>query len=362
MRDPLEDDPGPPSSAGMPVVSICLPTLNARAFLEERIASLFSQSLTDWELIVCDSLSDDGTWEFLQSLEGDPRIRLYQVPRSGLYAGWNECLRRAKGELVHIATADDTCDPQFLSKLVDRLDAFPSASLAFSDLVHIDRSGSPLISGNFSNRHFHLRSLDSTQPLSPIETFLSSCHFVPLWNSISSVVFRKSLLDRVGFFPTKFGTCGDVWWALAASCVASFYYLDEPLATWRLHENQATRKMESHQLEFQIYQAILSARSQFHTEIRERVSGSEPFLETLYSYQDLRSIETSGLSRSVFRNDSGRFLKCLLFHLRKRPALFWHQLRRGFPDVEAPPVLDSIANCAARFRRGPGEVKNEFPV
>lgn len=353
MPEPLEEDPG--SSAGIPVVSICLPTLNARSFLEERIDSIFSQSLTDWEVIACDSLSDDGTWEFLQSIAGDPRVRLYQIPRSGLYSGWNECLRRGRAPYIHIATADDTCDPQFLSKLVDRLDAFPQASLAFSDLVHIDRWGSPIISESFSNRHSYLRSRGSTQPLSPVETFVSSCHFVPFWNSISSVVFRRSLLDRVGVFPTEFGTCGDVWWALAASCVSPFYYHDEPLATWRRHENQASRRIESHQLEFQIYQAILSARNQFQREIRELIGGLELLPKTVFSYQDIRSFEMSGFSRSMFRNDSGRFLKCLLFYLRKRPALFWHQLRRGFPDVEAPPVLESIANCGTWSRPGPGE-------
>ena len=73
-----------------PVVSICLPTLNARAFLKERIDSILEQTLTGWELIVCDSFSNDGTWEYLQQYNGDPRFRLYQVPREGLYAGWNE--------------------------------------------------------------------------------------------------------------------------------------------------------------------------------------------------------------------------------------------------------------------------------
>jgi glycosyltransferase involved in cell wall biosynthesis len=111
-----------PSSVLGPLVSICLPTLNARRFLEPRMASILSQTLTDWELIVCDSFSDDGTWEYLQQFKDDPRVRLYQVSKEGLYAGWNECLRRCRGEYVYMATADDTCEASLLEKMVGALE------------------------------------------------------------------------------------------------------------------------------------------------------------------------------------------------------------------------------------------------
>jgi len=60
----------------MPIVSICLPTLNARRYLAPRMESILTQTRTDWELIVCDSYSDDGTWEYLQQFKDDSRVRL----------------------------------------------------------------------------------------------------------------------------------------------------------------------------------------------------------------------------------------------------------------------------------------------
>lgn len=105
-----------------PLVSICLPCLNATPFLKERMDTLVSQTLTDWEMIVCDSYSDDGSWELFQEYKNDERIKLYQVPRKGSYAGWNECLKRASGEYVYIATADDTCKPELLEKMVGALE------------------------------------------------------------------------------------------------------------------------------------------------------------------------------------------------------------------------------------------------
>lgn len=84
--------------------------------------SIVGQRLMDWELIVCDSYSDDGSWEFLEKFRDDPRVRLHQVPREGPYAGWNECLRRATGEYVYIATADDTCDPTLLERMIEAME------------------------------------------------------------------------------------------------------------------------------------------------------------------------------------------------------------------------------------------------
>src|SRR5438105_10980103 len=76
--------------AETPKVSILLPSLNAREFLQPRIASLFNQTFTDWEAIVLGSQSPDGTWElFKSSASTDPRFRLHQIPPDGLYAALN---------------------------------------------------------------------------------------------------------------------------------------------------------------------------------------------------------------------------------------------------------------------------------
>ena len=52
----------------MPKVSICVPNLNTRPYLPERFETIFNQTFQDWELIVCDSYSDDGSWEYIQEL------------------------------------------------------------------------------------------------------------------------------------------------------------------------------------------------------------------------------------------------------------------------------------------------------
>jgi glycosyltransferase involved in cell wall biosynthesis len=49
-----------------PAISICLPNLNNRRFLAERLETIFRQTFTDWELVVVDNHSEDGAWHFFQ--------------------------------------------------------------------------------------------------------------------------------------------------------------------------------------------------------------------------------------------------------------------------------------------------------
>ncbi len=95
-----------------PLVSICLPNLNTRPFLEERMETILAQTFADWELIVCDSHSEDGSWEFFQKFAGDPRIRLHQVPpRRDLRRLERMPEARAGTPYCYIATSDDTAKP-----------------------------------------------------------------------------------------------------------------------------------------------------------------------------------------------------------------------------------------------------------
>src|SRR5207244_12706918 len=104
----------------MPKVSICVPNLNTRPYLPERFETVFNQTFQDWELVVCDSYSDDGSWEYIQELAArEPRMRISQTPRKGVYAGFNDCIQLARGAYVYVATSDDTMSPDFLEEMVE---------------------------------------------------------------------------------------------------------------------------------------------------------------------------------------------------------------------------------------------------
>ena len=223
----------------MPKVSICLPSLNTRQFLEERMETIFSQTVTDWELIVCDSYSDDKSWEFFQKFKGDKRVRLFQVPREGLYAGWNECLRRVRGD-SDIAPSDDTMRPTLLECLLVPLGRLPEVDIALCDYDFINEHGQPISFGpRFSDQILgewvHIPSVRSGQT----EFLLHMCS-ITLWMTMNSLLFRRRLLGRVGHFATKFGSFGDVDWTLRSSLATDIAWVPQSLAGFRRHQGQAT--------------------------------------------------------------------------------------------------------------------------
>ncbi len=223
-----------------PLVSICLPNLNNRVFLEERMRTLLAQTTGDWELIVCDSHSDDGSWEFFQKFETDPRVRLCQVPREGLYAGWNECLRRARGEYVYMATSDDTCEPTLLEELLDPLEKRSDLALSVCDHVKISEDGAVLREPPSRAREF-LGDWVTRRSIRPGKTeFLLHACFSTLWVTVTAVLFRRSLLERIGLFRTDLGHVADQEWTLRASLATDIAWLPKKLATWRIHSKQAT--------------------------------------------------------------------------------------------------------------------------
>jgi hypothetical protein len=223
-----------------PLVSICLPSLNTRPFLEERMETIFSQTVTDWELIVCDSYSDDKSWEFFQKFKRDKRVRLFQVPREGFYVAWNECLRRVTGEYVYIATSDDTMQTTLLECLLVPLGRLPEVDIAVCDYDLINEHGQPIarerrLSDAMLGEWVHIPSVRSGQT-----EFLFHMCSGTLWITMNSLLFRRRLLGRVGHFTTKFGSFGDIDWTLRSSLATDIAWVPQSLAGFRRRKGQAT--------------------------------------------------------------------------------------------------------------------------
>lgn len=227
-----------------PRVSILLPSLNTFPFLKERFDSILSQTLPDWELIVVDSYSDDGSWELIQAYAGqDSRIQVSQAPREGVYAGINRCLEQAQGDYIYIATSDDTMTPDCLTKMVAALEAHPNCDLAHCCLSIIDEAGQPTKNqwrawgkARFFGEHIdhqHIR-------LAPYDGILY-CALGTLYSSLTQLLIRRRVFEKVGNFRTDFGSHGDFEWGIRAGLVSNTLHVPDYLATWRIHSQQATQ-------------------------------------------------------------------------------------------------------------------------
>jgi len=102
----------------VPAVTVVIPTYNRRAMLEEAVASVSAQSFPDWELIVVDDASTDGTPEWLESV-GTDRIRwLKQETNAGESAARNRGVRESTSPLILFLDDDDLLKPGALERLV----------------------------------------------------------------------------------------------------------------------------------------------------------------------------------------------------------------------------------------------------
>lgn len=321
-------DPKHPSTT--PRISILLPTRNARSFLSERIQSILKQTVTDWELVACDSHSEDGTWEYLESFASDSRVRLHRIPVEGLYAGWNDCLKRASGEYIYIATADDTMDADCLEKLSRALDATPDADLALCPVGWIDEEGNA-ISGSQREIHRFLEAhlSEGRTRISKESMFLMLASFSWGVGSVTGLLFRRSLLTRTGMFPTDLAFLGDAEWSLRASLATDFIWVADARATWRVHPTQASKKF-SLQEAWLFREALRRVLDDPQSPIPDRWKEVHGWRELLLRPRTLQAEMCTNLTLANIVNHRKRALHWCMDAWRVSPSILFRRMITGF--------------------------------
>ena len=122
-------------------VSIGLPVYNGDDFISAALSSILAQTFEDFELIICDNASTDGTEEICcQYAAGNSRISYYRNEKNiGAAANYNRVFELSSGEYFKWAAHDDKCDPEHLSKCVEVLDnCSKDTVLCFPETTLID--------------------------------------------------------------------------------------------------------------------------------------------------------------------------------------------------------------------------------
>lgn len=167
------------STRAAPRLSVAMAVHNARPFLEESVRSILRQSFTEFEFVIGDDGSTDGSSELLRALAAeDPRIRLLRRERpSGLSGSANWVVRETRAPLVAIMHADDRSYPDRLARQVAVMDAVPDAQLVGVLYDGIDDAGRRVRSADWWR-------LSRRSPFAP---FIHS-----------SILFRREAFDRAG--------------------------------------------------------------------------------------------------------------------------------------------------------------------
>jgi len=202
-------------------VSVVIPLYNARDVIRETVRSVLDQTWQDFELLVVDDGSTDGSGDLIKNL--DRRLRNVRQENAGVAAARNCGIAEAQGEAIALLDHDDLWHPAKLERQVRVLEARPEVGMVITDVAHIDRAGKPMgIVGAGYN---------------PNETFarLFVQGYVP---TPSAAMIRKKVLSAVGGFDEAFGSAGmddhDLWPRIAAACTIA--NIGEPLTFHRNRE------------------------------------------------------------------------------------------------------------------------------
>ena len=120
------------SSDYKPLISIIMPTYNRKDIIQKAIASVLNQTYTNFELIIIDDGSDDGTYTLLKSLK-DKRIRIFHHEKNkGCSYSRNIGLKNAEGEIIMYLDSDNEWDSKYIETMLGAFIELPDADALYS--------------------------------------------------------------------------------------------------------------------------------------------------------------------------------------------------------------------------------------
>lgn len=218
-----------------PLVSIIMPAYNAEKYLADAIRSVLAQTFKNWELVIVDDGSTDGTRETAQSFSSqDGRIKYVSQPNRKLANARNTGIKNSSGDLVAFLDSDDLwlshkLEAQIATMRETGADVVFSDGFVFRDDETMSESVSfGTVRGRFTGEEmFALLLLDNRVP-------------------VLSALARKEILIQAGLFDEDarlhYG-CEDYdLWFRVAKAGASFYGMEEKLVRYRVHGNSMSGK------------------------------------------------------------------------------------------------------------------------
>ncbi len=217
-----------------PLVSVIVPVYEVEAYLPACLASLFAQTLTEFELILVDDGSPDGCGALCDAAAaGDPRVRVIHRPNGGLSAARNSGLAIARGSYLAFVDSDDTVHPDYLKALYTAC-AETGADMALCAVEDVTEEGMPLpqpaltrpgAAGVFPGKELLARFFGPN----------STCYTVA-WNKLYKAELWRTLRYPEGVLHEDDAVAHLLFWsAKTVACV------DEPLYFYRLRQGSICR-------------------------------------------------------------------------------------------------------------------------
>jgi len=238
--------------SGLPV-TVLMPVYNGLPYLRDAVASVLSQTLRkDWNLLVVDDGSSDGSYELLANYPypSDLQVSIHRhVVNMGLFSLLNRWMKELDSEYVAIVMQDDLLEPTYLEEMVALTRRHPNAQVLWAPHWEVDASGSkyarrpsPVTVNNVT--------FDATQPSnSCIERVFPpgavGRSFVLIhcfWTMANSLTKLRLLLDEP--YREDFLQLGDIEWFRRCVPEHEFVFYERTLSSVRVHAGSASRRYQ----------------------------------------------------------------------------------------------------------------------
>lgn len=222
----------------MAKISVVMTSYNHKEYIGLAIESIINQTFTDFELIIVDDNSNDGSQDVIRKYEKlDKRIvAIYRDENFGNYVlSTNYAASFAKTDYLIFAQCDDFADKDQLKNLWEIKQKNPKCKVIYSCSNLIDKNGCYL-GNDFSCRSVDFKNYCKESTVLPKDMahklLVHSC-IIP---NLSAALVEKALFIKMNGLSTDFKVLADWDFWLRSSLVTDFYYIKEPLNNFRQHD------------------------------------------------------------------------------------------------------------------------------
>jgi glycosyltransferase involved in cell wall biosynthesis len=209
-----------------PKVSVVMPTYNAATYVDQAVQSVLNQTFRDFEFIIVDDGSLDGTSSILDKYqELDGRVRVHHQENEGMIPALNRGCRLARGQYIARMDADDVSFPQRLEKQVEYIETHRDIGV-LGAWIAIEKNG--IANGNWCP--------PTNSKLLKWTLFFGVCVAHP------SVLMRREVIHRLNFYSPDAVHAEDVDLWLRASAITEFGNVPEVLLQYRVW-NESTSQI-----------------------------------------------------------------------------------------------------------------------
>ena len=304
-----------------PLVSVIMPVYNRVNVIGNAIDSILNQSYSNWELIIVDDGSTDGTRELLKTFT-DERIKIFfNENNMGVSNSRNRGLEKAKGDYVAYLDSDDLWDSRFMSSMVGAFIELPDADFIYSAQLLYDTYDSPPFAMRFGAFN---------------KSLLHNNNYI----GINCFMYKRTIFDEIGGFNTNLNRLVD--YDLLLRIKNKFNIYSVPILVSKVFFNSASNRISNSNINLiNAFRCIqISNRGEKFKKsksiLNKKVSIIIPNYESLKDLQDcinaILSFNLNNLEVIISDNNSNSAVKYYLKTLQQNPIfkIIFNDVNFGF--------------------------------